>query len=285
MNNLKTNFASFLIAIALGVGFVQLANNTFFSVEKDLALEPPAVKSQNIDTESKKIFIHNEKVTAEYDPDKNKAAKSRSQVKLMWESSFHSESFLNQSGEKWFGLFRDGDKYNLRQTTLNVKRIKNPVLSDLEVSTSDSSRSVFLVRDILKFNKTEIPTVFADLDDDESDPTDTTIKPSETKLDFNGLTYSLYVESPDNSESPTVGSKLYLQVGEKKQVLRYLKNGCNDCLWSLIWAGDLDQDGKLDLLLDLTQHYNVEDIVLFLSSKAEKGNLVKFVADFYNVGC
>lgn len=224
-------------------------------------------------------------VVAEYDPDKTKVAKRRPQIKLMWESSFHSEFFLNKNGEKWFGLFKDGDKYQLRPTTLKVKRIKDPVLYDLDVSTSDRSRSVFLVRDILKLQNTEIPTVIDNVTNDDNDPTDSTIKPSETKLDFNGMTYSLYVESPDNSEYPTIRSKLYLQAGETKQVLRYLQNGCNDCYWTLLWAGDLDLDGKLDLLLDLTHHYNVEDRVLFLSSQAEEGKLVKYIADFYNVGC
>ena len=54
---------------------------------------------------------------------------------------------------------------------------------------------------------------------------------------------------------------------------------------SLLWAGDLDRDGKTDLLLDMTDHYNVRHYGLFLSSEAEAGQLVKLVADLRLVGC
>lgn len=60
---------------------------------------------------------------------------------------------------------------------------------------------------------------------------------------------------------------------------------CDDCGWGIYWAGDLDGDGKLDLYLDLANHYNVGQYRLFLSSPAEKGKLVKEVANFRFVGC
>jgi hypothetical protein len=53
----------------------------------------------------------------------------------------------------------------------------------------------------------------------------------------------------------------------------------------LIWCGDLDGDGRLDLLIDTTDNYNVGAPALFLSSKAARGQLVKKVAEFYYVGC
>jgi len=53
----------------------------------------------------------------------------------------------------------------------------------------------------------------------------------------------------------------------------------------LLWAGDLDRDGKIDLYMDLTDHYNVRDYVLLLSSHASGGLLVKRVASRRYVGC
>ncbi|MDD4053172.1 MAG: hypothetical protein PHR28_14905 [candidate division Zixibacteria bacterium] len=58
-----------------------------------------------------------------------------------------------------------------------------------------------------------------------------------------------------------------------------------DGLPTLLWAGDLDRDGRLDLIMNLTNHYNVDLYALFLSSKADPGNLVKKVAEFRIVGC
>ncbi len=62
--------------------------------------------------------------------------------------------------------------------------------------------------------------------------------------------------------------------------------GCCDMIGpSLIWAGDLDRDGKLDFLLDATTHYNVSEPTLFLSSPAQAGEIVRPVATIHFVGC
>jgi len=44
---------------------------------------------------------------------------------------------------------------------------------------------------------------------------------------------------------------------------------------SLVWAGDLDGDGHLDLILNATPKYSVSVYVLYLSSAATKGPLGK----------
>ncbi|MDH3869752.1 MAG: hypothetical protein OET08_10295, partial [Desulfuromonadales bacterium] len=53
----------------------------------------------------------------------------------------------------------------------------------------------------------------------------------------------------------------------------------------VLWAGDLDRDGRLDLLLDLTTHYNVSAPTLLLSSMAGKSKLVRPAAIFRTTGC
>jgi hypothetical protein len=53
----------------------------------------------------------------------------------------------------------------------------------------------------------------------------------------------------------------------------------------VLWAGDLDLDGRLDLLLDTSDHENVEETRLFLSSAAKPGQLLSEVALFRHVGC
>jgi hypothetical protein len=54
----------------------------------------------------------------------------------------------------------------------------------------------------------------------------------------------------------------------------------------VIWAGDLDDDGRLDLIVDVSNHYNiVSAIVVFLSSLAREGQLVGRASGFWAVGC
>lgn len=55
--------------------------------------------------------------------------------------------------------------------------------------------------------------------------------------------------------------------------------------WKIAWIGDLDGDGKADLLLDATDDENVGQAFLFLSGPADAGTLLKLVATYRIVGC
>ena len=59
----------------------------------------------------------------------------------------------------------------------------------------------------------------------------------------------------------------------------------DEAQWVLLWAGDLDGDGRLDLYMNLSTHYNVSARRLFLSSAAASGALVREVAVFQTTGC
>ena len=61
-----------------------------------------------------------------------------------------------------------------------------------------------------------------------------------------------------------------------------------ELLISLIWAGDLDNDGKTDFIIQIPTPINNEmgdSSGLFLSSKADSEELVKLVAYFISTGC
>ena len=59
----------------------------------------------------------------------------------------------------------------------------------------------------------------------------------------------------------------------------------DDATPRLLFAGDLDRDGRLDLILDTTWHYNVSRPTLFLSTLAREGELVREAAANESVGC
>jgi hypothetical protein len=54
---------------------------------------------------------------------------------------------------------------------------------------------------------------------------------------------------------------------------------------SVLWAGDLDADGVVDLFADLPTHYAGHHYILFLSSVARAGQLVAEAASLTTVGC
>lgn len=98
--------------------------------------------------------------------------------------------------------------------------------------------------------------------------------------------YKLHVTNRrEYDDSPRAPSRLLLESNGHKQTLYEWPQGLLDEHCELIWAGDMDGDGKLDLLMVLSDHYNVLEYTLFLSSKRSSGSLVQRVAAFRIVGC
>jgi hypothetical protein len=54
---------------------------------------------------------------------------------------------------------------------------------------------------------------------------------------------------------------------------------------SILFAGDLDHDGSADFLIDVSNHYNLWEPALFLSTAAANGELVRQVAKLSTAGC
>lgn len=87
------------------------------------------------------------------------------------------------------------------------------------------------------------------------------------------------------ADAPEKSSRLLLESQEVTQAVYEWPSGLLDQHCELIWAGDLDGDGKLDLIMALSDHYNVVEYTLFLSSRRSQGNLVQRVTAFVTKGC
>ena len=65
----------------------------------------------------------------------------------------------------------------------------------------------------------------------------------------------------------------------------YTQDGGELETWMLHWAGDLDGDGRLDLVLTADRSANVTTWRLWLSTRAESGELVHEAATYSQSGC
>lgn len=52
------------------------------------------------------------------------------------------------------------------------------------------------------------------------------------------------------------------------------RNSVDDPLFSLLWAGDKDNDGKIDIVMEMSPKYSYSKKITYLSSKAKDGQLV-----------
>jgi len=91
------------------------------------------------------------------------------------------------------------------------------------------------------------------------------------------LQYQLRVESNDSS---LADAKVVLDHAGRTQVLYSADGYADDPHFQIVWAGDLDRDGKLDLVVNLHRKYSWHPYRLLLSTKASATHLVGEAAVF-----
>lgn len=95
---------------------------------------------------------------------------------------------------------------------------------------------------------------------------------------FNNDTYELYATA--EVEDDVYNSKnyqLYFKRGAVVQPISYIEQ-LEHNMPSILFIGDIDNDGYADLLLQEGYNYEYHEMVLYLSSYAREGELVKNVA-------
>ncbi len=281
----KTFIGVFLLTFLIGYFLIP-------STSENKVITPLAAAPTNfLKTSTPEILPKIERQLTEEKIDWREEDSVKLKIKLLETGEgFHGDQVNAKSGEIWLGLFKDKERYFLRDTKLKISRVHDIVVDEEEniktgksVFTDDKARAVFLLKNAKISRQGEIKTVFFA---DETNELTELKNGSRKEFEFNGEKYILSVENKIQSdEFLGKGSKLLLSHNGKEQVLNYLKDGCNDCYWNVYWVGDLDRDGKLDFYFDLSGYYNITDKKLFLSSQAEKGKLVKYVANFLTNGC
>jgi len=208
-------------------------------------------------------------------------------IQLLEIGEFHGGEVNARTGEWWLGLFPEGNGYALRQSTISIERVFDLIIDEDEasgektgkkVTVNHESEPVFLIKGADMLRPGPVVTVFRE----EKNLVNGTM----VNLKLNGKRYQLKVlsQDPERKDYLVQNTKLVLTMGGTSQTLISLKQH-DDAGWSLFWAGDIDKDGKLDLYLDLSNHYNVSSRKLLLSSQAPKGKLVKELATFTTTGC
>ena len=79
--------------------------------------------------------------------------------------------------------------------------------------------------------------------------------------------------------------RLTLEHGEYRQEILRWPGVTLDAVPTLIWAGDLNRDGRLDLLMETANHYRKMELTLFLSTAEGSGDFVFVATRFTTVDC
>lgn len=207
-------------------------------------------------------------------------------IELLQTGQFHGEEVSAETGEMWLGLYKKGETYTLLPSVLTIQLFhdaivdQNGEMSGKEVKIAGQGEPLFLLKGGNFIQGITVKTLL--------DKSVEITNGFDKTYNFADKIYNLKLESEttkkDENQFIQNDSKLILSVGKTKQVLYEVKD-CSFCHWQINWIGDLDNDGKLDFYLFLTDHYNVANQKLFLSTQAGNGKLVKEVAEFTTTGC
>ncbi|NMC44121.1 MAG: hypothetical protein GYA46_09405 [candidate division Zixibacteria bacterium] len=208
------------------------------------------------------------------------------EIAIIRTGTYHGNEVVVDSGPGWFGLFGADSSFEVRPVAVAVNQAYDPIIGDSTGKRVDIDRPgepLLLVTGIERLEAGPVSTSFAG---------DQFVNLGQ-EIDFaekGGYPYSLSAVGEARlrngaGEMLFYNYSLVLRHADTLQTIIEYPVLALDGLPTLMWAGDLDRDGRLDLILNLTNHYNVDLYVLFLSSEAGPGELVRKVAEFRTVGC
>ncbi len=215
---------------------------------------------------------------------------------------FHQGEAVARHGERWFALTTDAGGARLTRTRLQVTTVMDALVDDDGQATGQSVASADVDGTVVTYLRGPdfregavtqaalVDAAGADAGGDSSLPAQ--------RLRFDGRDYRIATRcDADRSVSNTYRCSIDLIDGERRQTLVAMSGWrdpqmtggaiqlASDATPHVIFAGDLDRDGRLDLIFDTSDHYNVSRPTLFLSGAAGRGELVHEVAAHHAVGC
>ena len=210
-------------------------------------------------------------------------------LKILLEGSYHKNEVWSGAEKKdWLGLFHENGAYVLRPAKLEISTVHDPVLDEEHVR---SGREVKAAEPNLVFFLTGLQHVKHGAVDTAHYAKTVVAAGKDLTYTLHGKAYTIHAYG-DSLEINDYGYS-YKNYGWKVSGMKQGKTveqklteheRFDASVYVLLWAGDLDRDGIPDLLLDLSNHYNVSRYALFLSSGAGRGKLYKKMAEFEVVG-
>lgn len=210
---------------------------------------------------------------------------------LIETGEFHGDEVTAKSGEKWLGFFGKNDDFKLVLTNINVSRVRDEIVdgrnskkkTGKKVSVKNQSEPLFLLKNAARLKEGKVETFFKGRTfREESEESSTTLDSKFVgNYQIGGKSYVLRVERVLNEQEQMV----YALILESENIKQILHVSFEDCLGTLFWVGDLDNDNKPDLFLSPWIKENISESSLFISSEADRNNLVKKVASLGTVGC
>lgn len=225
------------------------------------------------------------------------ASASTEPIQILRTGLWHGNEVSAESSSEWWGIFPDGEGFTLQHAPITVSPAfdamtdKTGEMTGKKVSIAQKRRPVVLIRGLS--NPTPGP-----LDSVKALDRRSFLYPGETQpislAPKNHLeqTYIAALGIVDHAPKSTYvifrEYRLLMVKGfmndSVHQILGTFSGVSGDVGPGLVWAGDIDRDGRVDLLYNLLTNGFGERLGLFLSSAAKEGELVGLVAEWETSG-
>ncbi len=213
-------------------------------------------------------------------------------------NAYRKSEVIAKNGESWFGLFEEKGKFSLRQAKTKVKIDRSYTgYGDedyVRLKTEHRKQPVFLIKDLKALKAGPVGSLYLRPHWNEISERNLPIKSMSVgyreEFWLGDKNYVLRVTLGMTRKNEKV-NVLVLESQGVSEIVTYNRhfrdaNSNYDIIGDLLWVGDLDGDGKLDLYFD---DFGYEkggfSSGLYLSSEAKKDELVRQVASFGTAGC
>lgn len=195
-----------------------------------------------------------------------------------WENKNPADDVTN----KWLELYEKNGTYFLGKADYKIERGFDECSGDSTKTIGTKNKTLILLEDIqLKLGALETVKF-----------TKNKIWPTEKmSFRFNDIEFSLRAEgkvlssekvSTDNGTEifqNVKGYKLYISANGGPENLFLQQESFNDTFVELLFVGDIDRDGKPDFIFGANRDYEEERVILYLSSEAKDGKIIKKVSE------
>lgn len=188
---------------------------------------------------------------------------------------YHGDEMQTRAEDNWLGLYAAGESFEWRPVVPRFTSTMDPVLDQPGEATGvevgvPGDPPILMVRGVPALKPGSVARAAAE---------PTRMTPGAMELLPDGLRLVAILD-----EHGAYQLRLEDQDG-RVQVICAHNVLYDETVPTLLMAGDLDNDGRLDLLIDTSNHYNLSRVTLFLSSAAGPGEWMAPVAGLQTTGC
>lgn len=187
---------------------------------------------------------------------------------------FGDEIDISLAQRNWIGLYDSDNQHSLKPTQVSINLTRHHMTdADGEQTgkrvTARPETPLVLISGLDGLQ----PGPIKHLDFDK-----THIHPGDTlSFEFLKKNYQLIATGNRDKNGSVTDCKLFLHSEGKSQLIGE-SDFFDETAFNVVWAGDLDGDNALDLLMDLSYKHSFGLFTLFTSSNAKPGKLLQFIA-------